>query len=264
MRQEKFKRLFFDIETSPNLVFSWNVGYDIKINHDNIVKERAIICICYKYEGDAKIHSLTWDNGDDKEMLKKFASVMDSADEVIGHNSDRFDIKWVRTRCIFHGIQINHSIKSIDTLKESRGKFKFNSNKLDYIGKYLGVGQKIDTGGFDLWKSIVLDNDKKSLKKMVDYCKQDVNLLEKVYQKLNPYIPHKTNAAVMFDRDSTDCPECLSDRTTVNKYRISAAGMRQVTLQCQSCGKYFSMPQSKYDKAIVSRIVKDVNNKFPK
>ena len=27
----KFKRLYIDCETSPNVVFSWNVGYDLQI-----------------------------------------------------------------------------------------------------------------------------------------------------------------------------------------------------------------------------------------
>jgi DNA polymerase elongation subunit (family B) len=237
MTGKAFKRLFFDIETSPNLVFSWNVGHEVRIGHDNIVKERAIICICYKYEGSDKVYSLTWDKGDDKKMLEKFASVINTADEVIGHNSDNFDIKWVRTRCIYHGISMTHEIKSIDTLKASRGKFRFNSNKLDYLGKYLGVGEKMETGGFDLWKDIILKNSKKALTKMVSYC------------KLNPYIPVKTNAAVMFHRSAIACPECLSENTAVNKHRITAAGIRYVGLQCKSCGKYFSVSQTRFDGA---------------
>ena len=162
MTGRKFRRLFFDIETSPNVVFSWNVGYDVRIDYQNILKERAIICICYKFEGESKVHHLTWNKGDDKKMLQKFASIISTADEVVGHNSDKFDIKWVRTRCLYHGISMTHDIKSIDTLKSSRGKFRFNSNKLDYIGKYLGVGKKMETGGFDLWKDIILKNCRKS------------------------------------------------------------------------------------------------------
>jgi DNA polymerase elongation subunit (family B) len=253
MTGRKFKRLFFDIETSPNLVFSWNVGYDVRIDYDNIIQERAIICICYKFEGNDKVYHLTWNKGDDKKMLQKFAEIINTADEVIGHNSDRFDIKWVRTRCIYHGISMTHDIKSIDTLKAARGKFKFNSNKLDYIGKYLGLGEKMETGGFSLWKDIVLKNSKKALNKMVDYCKQDVLLLEKIFQKINPYIPPKTNAAVMFDRDAVTCPECLSEHTVINKYRISAAGSRAVTMQCRDCGKYFSISETKHDKAIAAK-----------
>lgn len=250
-----FKRLFFDIETSPNIVFSWNVGYDIRINYENIIKERAIICICYKFEGSDKVYSLTWDKGNDKAMLKKFAGIVNEADEVIGHNSDRFDIRWVRTRCIFHGISMTHDIKSIDTLKAARGKFKFNSNKLDYIGKYLGVGEKMETGGFDLWKDIVMKNDKKALDKMVSYCMQDVVLLEKVFQRINPYIPAKTNAAIALDRSHIHCPECLSEKTIVNKHKVSAAGHKSVGMQCRNCGKYFSISETKYDKAMRKEIM---------
>ena len=65
------------------------------------------------------------------------------------------------------------------TLKLSRSKFKFNSNKLDYIAKYLGMGEKIKTE-FGLWKDIVLNKDKDAMAKMVKYCQQDVRLLEKV------------------------------------------------------------------------------------
>lgn len=251
MTGKKFRRLFFDIETSPNVVFSWNVGYDVRIDHDNILKERAIICICYKFEGDKKVHHLTWNKGDDKKILEKFAGIINTADEVIGHNSDKFDIKWVRTRCLYHGIPMTHDIKSIDTLKASRSKFRFNSNKLDYIGKYLGLGEKLDTGGFSLWKDIILKNSRQAMNKMVEYCKQDVILLESIFQKINSYIPVKTNAAVMFERDSIACPECLSEHTVVNRHKVSAAGIKSISMHCQSCGKYFSISQTKFDQASI-------------
>ena len=55
---EGFKRLFYDIETSPNIGFFWGAGYKVNISHDNIIKERAIICICYKWEGQDTVHSI--------------------------------------------------------------------------------------------------------------------------------------------------------------------------------------------------------------
>ena len=57
---KKIKRLFFDIETSPNIGLFWTSGYKLNISHDSIIKERAIICICYKWAGDDKIYSLQW------------------------------------------------------------------------------------------------------------------------------------------------------------------------------------------------------------
>lgn len=183
-------KLFFDIEVSPNIVLAWRAGYDLNINHDDIIQERAIICVCYKWEHEDVVHSLEWDNGDDRQLLEEFSKIIDSADEVVGQNSDRFDIKWLRTRCLFHRIPISPKFYSIDTLKFAKAGFNFNSNKLDYMGKFLGLGEKIHTD-LDLWKRILLYNDKQSLKDMVTYCKQDVNLLEKVYNELKLYVPEK-------------------------------------------------------------------------
>lgn len=184
------RRLFFDIEVSPNIVFSWRIGNDIALSHENIIHERAIICIGYKWEGDNQVSSLVWDRGCDKQMLKRFATVIDSADEVITQNGDRFDIKWLRARCMYHGIPLSPKFNSIDTLKMARAQFNMNSNKLDYMGQFLGEGQKIKTD-YDLWRDIVLHNDKKALTKMVDYCKEDVNLLDRVYRRLQEYTPVK-------------------------------------------------------------------------
>ena len=39
------KRLFFDIETSPNIGYFWRAGYKLNIGADNIIEERKIICI---------------------------------------------------------------------------------------------------------------------------------------------------------------------------------------------------------------------------
>jgi len=184
------RRIFFDIETSPNVVFSWRIGNKISLSHDNIIDERAIICICWKWEGEEKIHSLQWDKGCDKDLLQKFSKIIDSADEVIGQNSDRFDIKWLRTRAIFHNIPLSIKYNSIDTLKMAKAGFNFNNNRLDYMGKFLGVGGKNETG-YNLWKDIILHNSKEAMFTMIEYCKKDVKLLEDVYKKLQPYCPTK-------------------------------------------------------------------------
>lgn len=184
------RRLFFDIEVSPDIVLTWGIGNKISISHDSIIQERAIICICWKWADEEKVYSLKWEKGDDKEMLQKFAKVMDSADEVIGQNSDNFDIKWVRTRCLYHGIPISPKFNSLDTLKMARAGFRFNANRLDYMGKFLGYGGKVKTD-YDMWKDILLKNDTKAMTLMVDYCKEDVILLEKVYNRLQEYCPVK-------------------------------------------------------------------------
>lgn len=239
-----FKRLFFDIETTPNIVLSWETGYNLTIPHDNIVKERAIICIGYKWAGENKVSSLNWDkNQDDKLMLSSFIKVMNLADEVVTHNGDSFDIKWVRTRCIKHGIPMLPNPTSLDTFLLAKKGFRFNSNSLDYISTFLSIGKKKETT-YKLWKDILLNNDKKSLQTMISYCKQDVILLENVWNKLNPYVLATSN----FSNNSSHCPECSSCNTIVNKRRVTAAGYKKITFRCNDCGKYHTVAESKWIK----------------
>jgi DNA polymerase elongation subunit (family B) len=162
------KKLFFDIETSPNVGFFWSSGYKKNISPESIIKERAIICICYKWINENKVYSLHWDeNQDDKKLLEQFIEVANEADELIGHNGDKFDLPWIRTRCLYHKIPVFPTYTTLDTLSYARSKFKFNSNKLDYIAKFLNVGQKISTG-YELWEKIVLNKDKEALQRMVE------------------------------------------------------------------------------------------------
>jgi hypothetical protein len=241
------KRLYFDLETSPNIVYSWNIGYKLNISHDNIINERAIICACYKWEGEDKVHYLVWNKGDDGELIYRLYDVLMEADEIIGHNSDSYDVKWFRTRCLFHGILNMPEFKTIDTLKLSRRNFRFNSNKLDYIGQFLGLGKKLETGGFGLWKDIIANNNPESLNKMVTYCKQDVLLLEKVYNKLEGYSKPKTHIGLLAGNGKCSCPKCASNNYKLSKTRYSATGLEKKQLQCLDCSSYYTVSKTVYD-----------------
>lgn len=232
------KRLFFDIETSPNIGLFWEAGYKKNIDYSNILKERAIICICYKWEDSKEVYGLTWDKKQcDKKLLQEFIEVANQATELVGHNGDRFDLAWIRTRCLFHGIEMFPKYTTIDTLKVARSKFKFNSNRLNYIASYLGIGQKIKTE-FDLWKNILINSDKAAMEKMVKYCKNDVVLLEKVFKQLNNHIEAKSHYGVLFGQYRGTCPECGSDDIIKNGIRTTATGVVKITYKCKTCNKF--------------------------
>jgi DNA polymerase elongation subunit (family B) len=240
MLKTKRRRLYFDIEVSANIGLFWQSGYKLQIGTENIIKERAVICICYKWEDDNDVYYLQWDKKQcDKKLLQDFINVANTADELVGHNGDKFDLSWIRTRCLFHNIQMFPSYNTIDTLKVARSKFRFNSNRLDYIGKFLGLGQKNYTN-FDLWKDIMLKNDKTAMNTMIDYCIQDVVLLEKVHKALNNHIPAKTHYGVIFGQDKGSCPECGSDDLIINNRRVTASGIKKIQFICKTCNKIHS------------------------
>ena len=234
------KRLFFDIETSPNIGLFFEAGYKKNITYQDIIKERAIICICWKWEDQSDVAYLHWDNNQcDKKMLEKFVKIANEADEIVGHNGDNFDLKWIRTRCLYHQIDMFPIYTTVDTLKISRSKFRFNSNRLDYIGQFLGIGKKIKTD-YSLWKEILLNKSSKHMALMIKYCQQDVKLLEKVYKKMSSHIDPKTHFGVIFNSDKGNCPECGSDDIVINKTRYTAGGNKRLTFQCNTCHKYHS------------------------
>lgn len=252
----KSKRLYIDLEVSPNIGLFWKTGYKLNISPDDIIQERAIICICYKWEGDTQINSMKWDKGDDRELVEKFSKILLQATEIIAHNGDKFDIKWFRTRCLYHGIECPPDLKTVDTLKIAKSNMLFNSNKLDYIGSFLGLGNKLKTS-YSLWKDILLNNNKKAMDEMIEYCKRDVQLLEEVHRKLINYSKHKTHYAVLNGGSKIDCPECASTNTQSRGYWISAVGVKKNKCQCMDCGKWFSVATSTYVKQLNDRNRKD-------
>lgn len=242
------KRLFFDIETSLNIVGVFRIGPKVPITIDNLIKEQAIICICYKWEGSSKVYSLNWDkNQCDKKMLKDFLKVANQADELVAHNGNNFDMKIIRGRCFYHEIPMFPKYVTVDTYLESRNGMKLVSHKLAYMSKLIGSQGKIDTN-FKMWIDITLKNCRKTLSRMVTYCKRDVLELEAVYKRLAPYIKPKSSLADY----KCQCPECNSTQIRIRKYYNTVTGA-SVQLSCGDCGRCFSLAKPSYDRAINQR-----------
>jgi DNA polymerase elongation subunit (family B) len=243
-QEPKIKRLFFDCETAPDVAYTWRVGPKIFLDYENIIEERSLISIAYKWEHEKDIKALWWKGlGKDKHMLEKFVPILEEADEIVAHYGDRFDLPWIRARAAFHGIPVSPYIKSIDTKAQSSRLFYFNSNRLDYLAQFLGVGKKMETD-FDLWKD-VMAGSATALARMIRYNKHDVRLLEKVYKKLEGYNKPKTHVAVLNGGNKEDCPYCGSDRTHRRGYRVTALGTRTRSMQCIGCGRWFQAPLRK-------------------
>jgi DNA polymerase elongation subunit (family B) len=236
MTRKKPNILIFDIETSPNIVYSWAVGQKINIGHENIIEERQVICIAYKWSGQSRTHALKWDprktHDKDKVMLREFSKIYNSADMVVAHNGDNFDIKWINARILYHGLPPLSVVKQCDTLKEFRRTFKLNSNRLDYVSKFLGYDGK-SVMSFSDWIN-VMNGSRDALTKMVKYCKKDVIELDLIFQQTRPYIKDgNIHQAVKSDRGA--CPSCGS-LNAVNKHGFYYTKIGKFQkYRCQEC-----------------------------
>jgi DNA polymerase elongation subunit (family B) len=216
---------------------------------ENIIDERAIICICWRWEGQKKVHSLNWDDGDDRQMLEEFQPILLLADEVVAHNGDNFDIRWFNGRHLLHGLEPIPIAKTVDTLKIAKRRFYLNSYRLDYLAKKLLSRGKIHTG-FDLWKDCIERTQpdpeirERSVRKMVRYCKRDVAILEEVWKQVSAYDPPASHAAVALSgnlRDRWKCPHCGAGDVVTNKTRATAKGMVQHQMKCKECHRYYTI-----------------------
>jgi len=247
------KRLFFDIETSYVTARLWRAGKQW-VNADNIVTDKKIICISYKWQYEDKVHTLTWDkNHNDKTLVRRFIKILEQADEIVGHNGDRFDIKELRTRAILNNELMFPMYRTFDTLKKARKYFNFNSNKLDYLGKILNVGRKLDHEGFQLWVDCVDGKpqaQKKALKKMVAYCEMDVILLEDVFLALSPFVDHNTNFAILKGGNLWECPECASSKIKMHHTDTTAMGVIRRHMKCDKCKKQYKISNKTYMKML--------------
>lgn len=237
----KFKTLFLDIETSPNMVLTWGLGKSY-LSHDQLIKERQIICISYKWNYEDKVHTLDWGKGqNDKKLLKKISKIINAADEIVAHNGDAFDIQFINGRLLYHNLDPLGPLTTTDTLKLSKEVFYLNSQKLDYLAQYMNFGKKAETGGFGLWKSVLMDNCKESLEKMKKYCENDVILLEKIHSKIVKFNP-KLNKGLALTKNKTSCRNCGSENTIRWGIYTTKAGGRFYRYRCHDCGTMYRSP----------------------
>lgn len=226
--------LLFDIETAPNLAWVWGKFEQNVIEYDS---EWYMLSWSAKWlDGTQTTRCLNSYRGyfrgsdNDYELVKDLWELFDKADIIIGHNLDRFDIKKSNTRFIELGLPPPKPYKTIDTLKIARRYFGFNSNKLDDLGRRLGVGRKVKHSGFDLWMGC-MQGKGSSWDLMRKYNEQDTLLLERVYKKLLPWI---TNHPATTD----DRAQCVCGGLKIKRGPfLTKTGKWRQRYSCKSCHK---------------------------
>ena len=251
VKKSKVNILFWDLETTHNIVASFSLFKPV-IPHTAILKERSIICGSWKWNGKKTIESISIaddmarfkkDRNDDYVVVKKLHEVLQQADIIVAHNGDKFDLKYFNTRCLFHGLKPIAKPITVDTYKVAKKHFNFNSNRLDYIARYLGVGKKIKTTQ-DMWLDII--NEKAPVEKaldavvkMVKYNKVDVEILEGVYDRLKVFMDNHPNANLFIDAEAPVCPVCGGKHLQKRGFRTTRIGKYR-RYQCDDCGSWSS------------------------
>jgi hypothetical protein len=228
------KILLLDIETSPNVAYTWGL-FDQNVGLPQLEEPSRILCIGYKWLGQKRVSLLSeWKHGHD-EMIKSIHALMSEADAVMTYNGKSFDIKHLNREFVEAGLAPPDPYEQNDLYLTVRSKFKFVSGKLDHVSVRLGLQGKVAHEGFGLWLK-VMSGDKAAQRRMSDYCKRDVELLEELYERLKAWITNHPNARLYDGHDG--CPTCGTiGRMQRRGYRMTKAG-RYPRLQCQECGSW--------------------------
>ena len=174
MEQEKIG--VFDIETSNlkadvGYMLSWAIYYP---NEDRVVSDVIT-------KRDVSTFNL------DKRICKSILKELKDISLLVGFYSTRFDIPYLRTRCLMNGLDFPGygSMRHIDVYYAARGKVATRRKSLGMIAEALGLDEKTHEP-LPVWNKARL-GDKEALAKLVAYNENDCIVTWQVYKALQKY-----------------------------------------------------------------------------
>lgn len=230
----KPKILFIDIETSPNTAHVWGL-FRQTVSISQLMESSYVMCFAAKWYGKTKVEFM--ENGTSCEyMLGRLHELLDEADIVVHYNGSKFDIPTINKEFLLAGMDPPKPYQQIDLYRVVRNKFRFPSNKLDYVADRLGIGRKHAHEGHELWVKC-MNGDRDAWKRMEKYNKQDVKLLEHLYERVLPWIDKHPNYGVYLEKDRPCCTNCGSYKVTKQgKARTKTRVYQQY--KCSDCGTW--------------------------
>lgn len=229
------KILKLDIETSPNVVYTWGT-FKQYVAPNQVIEPTRMLCFAAGWVGQNKVVYRSEFHDGREAMLDKLWELLDEADAVVHYNGKRFDMPHINREFLQAGYTPPSPYKQIDLYQIVRRTFKFQHNKLDYVLKEIGLDRKLDTGGFELWVSC-LARDKKAWATMKKYNIQDVHVLEDLYNYLLPWIEQHPNVGLWVDAKSPTCPKCGSHHVQ-KRGTYKAQTYSYQRYHCQDCGSW--------------------------
>lgn len=228
------KILLLDIETAPHLATVWGL-WQQNVALNQIIETGYTLCWAAKWHGEREVMFDSIKASRPKTMISRVHKLLAEADAVVSYNGVKFDIPTLNKEILLHGLNPPAPYRQIDLLQTARRRFRMASNKLDFVAQQLGLGKKLPHKGHELWLGC-MNGDADSWAVMEAYNKQDVVLLEKVYDRLLPWIPNHPNHNNYGEIHV--CPKCGGEKHQRRGYAITST-RRYARMQCRDCGTWF-------------------------
>ena len=133
--ERKAKILLYDLEVSRTIAEGYGSRWDFRVV--KFIRPQVLMCYAYRWRGDKKIHFVSrHDFKTYKEFVQSLADILAEADITIAHNGISFDDKMANRFFVVNDISPPKPRKSIDTKREAKRYFRFESNSLDDLGDF--------------------------------------------------------------------------------------------------------------------------------
>lgn len=228
------RTLFLDIETAPNIVHCWGL-WQQNIALNQILASGYVLCWAAKWLGEDEVMFQSKHAVRSPRMLKEVHKLLSEADCVVHYNGTKFDVPTLNKEFLTHGLGRPAPFGQMDLLRTARKHFRFPSNKLDYISQALGFEGKATHRGHQLWVDC-MDGKDDAWAEMEAYNRQDVVILEQVYNKLLPWITDHPHVG-LHEGKPESCPNCGSEHLNARGFAYTKLGRYQ-RYRCVDCGSW--------------------------
>lgn len=218
---KSLKVLFLDIEATD---LEADIGNVLSIGYKWAHEEKTHVLSILDYPGK-KIN-------DDSRLLAKFRPVFEEADIVVHHFGDFYDIPFLQTRMLVHGMQPLPKVATVDTWRIAKKRLKFGSNRLARILEVLGCPYEKSPVKLSLWADARCGN-KKAMKYVIEHNRLDVLVLEWVFNKTKAVWDQMPRVYVA--QSERTCPTC--GKEAGHSKGLRAASKHQYRrMVCTACG----------------------------
>ena len=124
----------------------------------------------------------------DKRLMSDFCSHVRKFDRLITWYGNKFDIPFLRTRCLLYGLPfpLYKECLHTDAYLVARHKLKLHSNRLGAVSEFFGIPAKEHPLNPEMWLGC-LSGDKKAIDFVLTHNREDVVSLEAVWGRIQAH-----------------------------------------------------------------------------
>ena len=240
--------LFLDIETAPIEARIWS-RFDLSVGINQITRDWFILSYAAKFRGEDTIYYLDQRYSpiieDESMILVGIHDLMSKADIIVAHNGKKFDFKRLRTRFAKFKMAPIGIKRYMDTMVMAKKEFHLTSYALEFVAKFFGIEGKFKSRKFvgqELWNAC-LAKVSEAWEEMELYNKQDVVVLEKVFEALLPY-DRSLNLTPYLEENTCTCGSTEFKRHDYYVAQVS----KIIIFKCVACQKEYKGRENVLDK----------------